>query len=188
MIIAVLGWLGASLYLMNHFYISFFKNFKYSKYYIVNFMAAALLVLTSFYLNSWQSVVFNLFWMIISLCGYYQISLLSFNMPLKMFKVLIVLGLLISIGAIKIDILLSIALMGWLSVFIFVIGYLSFSSKILSINLYLFLSAFAALILIPQLYLDNNIPIVFLEVCWVIISLNGLLIRFFQKPNSLVAK
>ena len=66
-------------------------------------------------------------------------------------------------------------LMGWFSAYIFCFGYLLFSGNKLKHSNYLLLNFVAASSLIPQLWNDQNLPVLTLEIVWAIISLYGVI-------------
>ena len=83
-LLALIGWSGTLLYLLNHAYISLAPNWKSTIYYGGNLIAALCLVLTSAVAQSWQAVVINSFWAIISVLLLANISLKNapFTQPL----------------------------------------------------------------------------------------------------------
>ena len=64
--IAILGWFGSLLYIVNHGYISSVKQWQGRIYYSGNLIAAVSLVISSFIIASYQAVVINNFWAIVS--------------------------------------------------------------------------------------------------------------------------
>lgn len=175
--ISLLGWVGTLTYLVNHTYISVNKNWRRPVYYSGNCFAAIMLVISSFYIGSYQAVFINGFWAIISIA-------LLLDLPIKRIPVssrlffFTWLGFIVYLAAdFIIQQKLNITVMGWSSAFVFTIGYLLFCSEKLKQSHYLLFDAYAALVLLPQLWLDQNWPVFALEISWASISLYGVYMR-----------
>jgi len=178
--ISILGWLGSILYLVNHGYIAVVKNWNHNVYYVGNFFAASFLVVSSLIIFSYQAVVINGFWAIISI-----LLLLKFDVskvPLSKF--------IFQLGFITIMAFLAFSLyldgwessafqnyLGWSSSYVFCLSYFLFCSKKLSHINYLLFNVYAAIALLPILFLQQNWPSFGLEVCWALISMYGVFTR-----------
>lgn len=173
-----LGWIGTCLYLLNHSYISIKPNWNHKIYYGGNLLAAIALVISSIVVNSWQAVIINSFWAVISLLLLLQMSPAFIPISLKHFYWSIALFVCVILYRSTTLATLDVALLGWLSAYIFSIAYLLFSIKKLLPRYYLLFNAFAALSLLPQLWLDNNMPVFTLEIIWALISLYGAFQRY----------
>lgn len=174
----ILGWVGIAFYLLGHAYISIVKDWKKVFYYGGNLIAAVSLVITSAALESWQAVVINVFWAIVSILLLLRYDLSKVPFSMVAFKIILV-GIwivLIVMSIIKQSIQLDI--LGWSSAFVFCAGYLLFSANKMSINMYFICTAYAASSLMPQLWLDQNWPVFTLEVCWTVISIYGLISKY----------
>lgn len=177
MIVASLGWLGTIIYLLNHSYISLQVNWRKSVYYSGNAIAAACLVASSFYLSSWQAVLINGFWLVISLLLLLQINLNKIAINKSVLVILLAtIWLIIAAHYISSQIF-SFTWLGWSSALVFCLSYLPFSTQKMSIQLYLAANTYAALALLPQLWLDANWPVFGLEIAWSLISVYGLIRR-----------
>jgi hypothetical protein len=177
-LITLLGWFGTCLYLVNHSYISLKPDWKHSIYYGGNFLAATSLVASSLAIFSMQAVIINGFWAIISFLLYFRISLAAIKIKSSWFYFCIVLFALYLLFNLIQTGNVNIAALGWLSAFLFSAGYLLFSIKVLPPRFYFIFNAIAALILLPQLWSDKNIPVLALEIVWTIISIYGAIQRY----------
>lgn len=168
-----IGWFGTCLYLVNHFYISVIPTWKKPVYYTGNLVAALALVISSLSVSSMQAVSINGFWALISLLLLAHVPIDKIPFSRRAFYVILV----VFIGAIIYSSIKNnnadFVLMGWFSTYIFCFGYLLFSSDKLIHTNYLLLNFVAAVVLIPQLSVDQNYPVLILEVAWAIISLYG---------------
>lgn len=178
MMIASLGWIGTILYLINHTYISINKNWQKKVYYGGNALAAMCLIISSYFTNSWQAIVINAFWAIISVALFFNISLSSIKFSKRLFYVSLISMLTVFFGGYLVQNQLNFALLGWTSAFVFSGCYLLFSSQKMLPRYYLCWNAFAAIALLPQLWLDQNWPVFSLEIVWAIISLYGAVRKF----------
>lgn len=173
-----LGWLGITFYLLGHAYISIVKDWKKVIYYSGNLIAAVSLVISSTAIESWQAVVINVFWAIISILQLLRYDLSKVLFSMLAFKIILagVWLALIIMSVVKQSVQLDI--LGWSSAFVFCAGYLLFTANKMSLNLYFICTAYAASSLMPQLWLDQNWPVFTLEVCWIIISVYGLISKY----------
>ena len=177
---SIFGWLGAMLYLLSHSYISYKADWNKRLYYAGNLIAALLLIATSVAFNSWQAVVINGFWAVISLLFFCDVKLGSLPVSSSMFRAAVVLlwGWIAILWFKDGD--LNLGLLGWSSAFVFSAAYLLFSVERMRPGYYFLWSAYAALALLPQLWLEQNWPVFMLEIIWAGISLFGAIRRFGQ--------
>jgi len=177
---SIFGWLGSMLYLLSHSYISYKADWNKRLYYALNLSAAMLLVATSVVFSSWQAVVINCFWAGISVLFFFDVKLGSLPVSPSIFRAaVVVLWGWIAVLWFK-DGELSLGLLGWSSAFVFSAAYLLFSAERIRPGYYFLWSAYAALALLPQLWLDQNWPVFMLEIIWAGISLFGAIRRFGQ--------
>ena len=169
----LLGWIGTFIYLLNHGYISFKTNWKSSIYYGGNLVAALSLVVSSYVASSYQAVFINSFWAVVSVA-------ILLNWPLKKVPANVRvfysgLSLLVVLFAFNLIVngTFDAMILGWSSAYVFTFGYLLFCTKKIGLMPYLLLNAYAAIVLLPQLWLDNNWPVFALEIAWAGISLVG---------------
>jgi hypothetical protein len=183
MMVALLGWFGSALYLVNHSYISIVKNWNPKLYYSGNLIAAVCLVVTSLFIVSYQAVVINGFWALISI-----LLLMKFDVakiPLsKLFFYTGFLLLLVWSGFIGVEHGFNSPMfyssLGWSSSYVFCLSYFLFCSKKLSHINYLLFNAYAASALLPILWSQQNWPVFGLEICWAAISAYGVYARIEQ--------
>lgn len=178
MLVAVLGWFGTVLYLANHAYISLNAEWRQRVYYTGNLLAAVALVISSAFTQSWQAIVINGFWAVISFCLLRDVKFDHLSCGPRFFhSVMALFGVAIA-GAFWADGGLGITVMGWSSAFAFSAVYLMFSAGRMLLRHYLLWNLYASTAMLPQLWLDANWPVFTLEVCWGIISLYGAVRRF----------
>jgi len=182
MMIFVIGWLGTLVYLINHTYISINKNWQKNIYYGGNALAAVCLIISSYFTDSWQAIVINAFWAIISIALFFEVNLSSIKFSKRLFYVTLIALLTVFLAGYLVLDQLNLALLGWISTFVFSGCYLLFSSQKMLPRYYLCWNAFAAIALLPQLWLDQNWPVFSLEVVWAIISIYGAA-RKFEKVH-----
>ncbi|GAC16026.1 CBU_0592 family membrane protein [Aliiglaciecola lipolytica] len=175
MITIGIGWLGTILYLLNHAYLSLITNWSPRVYYAGNLIAATLLIVNSVLVASWQAVVINGFWAVISLLLLMHIPLKNTPLSFRMMSLAVVFIWLAAFIGCFYDLELAIRIMGWSSALVFGAAYLLFCAQKLTQKTYLYLNVYAALALTPQLWLDRNYPVLTLEIIWALISIHGAL-------------
>ena len=167
------GYLGTLVYLANHAYISLSARHSDRVYFAANMIAALALVVTSAALHSWQSMVTNLFWAGVSLrrlCGgsiYLPSGLQAWTRPIA------AICLVLALAGLAIGFEVLLASLAWISVVLFAGVYLLFAADRLQKRQYLWLNVLAALLILPQLWLDTNYPVFLLESIWAILSFVG---------------
>ncbi|NTS78017.1 hypothetical protein HR060_14250 [Catenovulum sp. SM1970] len=174
--VAFLGWLGSILYLVNHGYISVVKNWRNDIYYGGNLVAALSLVISSLFLSSYQAVVINTFWAVISFLLLIKVDITKVAIPKQAFYV----GFISFIGFCTwsawqsgLTSLNFYTSLGWSSSFVFCLSYFLFSSKKLSHIQYLSFNFYASVALLPLLWQQDNLPVFTLQICWAGISAFG---------------
>jgi len=171
-----LGWAGTALYIFAHGWISILKRSSDRGYYVINFCAAVLVVVSSMLLSSWQPVLINAFWALISLAALYRYKLPALFLTNRYLAFLVCIVFCIGcIWFLLVDQVVGLYILAWSSVIAFCLSYWRFSSRQLSQKGYFLFSAYAAFILLPQLYLDENWPVFLLEVLWGSLSVIGYL-------------
>lgn len=173
----VLGWFGSILYLLNHGYISLVKQWREKIYYTGNLIAALSLVISSLAISSYQAVVINGFWAVVSLLLLLQYDMTKLSFSKRAFHIGF-LGFLTAIAVVGVMFGISSAelftCMAWSSSFVFCLSYFLFCAKKLSHIAYLAFNVYAALALLPMLWVQQNWPVFTLEVCWAAISAYGI--------------
>ena len=181
--IATLGWIGSILYLVNHGYISVVKQWQEKLYYGGNLVAALSLVISSLFLSSFQAVVINGFWAIISLLLLmrFDINRLSFSKRIFYagFGVFLIAIAYTAwyFGHNSMELFTCLA---WSSSYVFCLSYFLFCSKKLTHLAYLTFNVYAACALLPLLWLQQNWPVYTLEVSWALISVYGIFKKLEQ--------
>ena len=172
-IFEVIGWIGSFIYILSYFLLAY-KIIDAGKfYYLLNKIAATLIVIISFIKNTFQPIVINSIWLYISYMAYHNKEIkVSF---LNRYFLHIGSLLLISISVIYlfIDIEISFEIFAWFSVFAFSTSYLLYSTEGLSEKYFHFYNFIAAISLIPKMILFENYQVVFLEVLWATFALQA---------------
>ena len=177
--IAVFGWLGTLLYLLNHAYISLESDWKTRIYYSGNLLAAVLLVMQSSVLATWQAVAINAFWALVSVALLCRLAIDKVPFSMRGFLLLALL-LIVWVGSqatVSTTALLS--ALGWSSAYFFCASYLLFSSGKMPPRYYFLCNLYAALALLPQLWISENWPVFCLEIIWAVLSAIGAAKRFY---------
>jgi hypothetical protein len=177
---ALLGWFGTVAYLVNHAYISLVQQRNNTIYYGGNFLAATALVISSMASHSFQAVVINGFWALISILILAKVDLQRFPVSRRLFNAILVLFALALLYQALLNSEFDIRLLGWSSAFVFSASYLLFSVGKMRILIYLLCNAYAAFALLPQVWQDENWPVFVLEICWGCISIYGAARRYNQ--------
>lgn len=176
--ILIIGWIGTTLYLIGHAYISLLTIWQKKIYYSFNLAAAVCLVFSSVYNESWQAVVINGFWTVISLLLLLKVDLTSTKFSIRQYYAILslfVLNLMIqSLQQSSLDY----AALGWISAYVFSAAYLLFSAEKMCHSHYLLWNFLAATILLPQLWIDQNWPVFGLEIVWAMISIYGVVRKY----------
>ncbi|WP_019027621.1 CBU_0592 family membrane protein [Colwellia piezophila] len=183
MMTVILGWLGSVLYLMNHGYISVVKNWRPKVYYGVNLLAALSLVASSLMIYSYQAVVINSFWAIISILLLIKFDVAKVPLSRRFFYlgfVLIIAWLIFSGLKYSWNSSTFHGYLGWSSSYVFCLSYLLFCSKKLSHINYLVFNIYAGSALLPILWAQQNWPVFTLQICWALISAYGVYTRSEQ--------
>ncbi|AEP29458.1 hypothetical protein GNIT_1334 [Glaciecola nitratireducens FR1064] len=176
MFMLILGWCGTFLYLANHAYISLVTSWRPKVYFSGNLFAATALTVQSVHLSSWQAAVINGFWMTVSTLLLIDVKIDSVKIRAKSYFSFSALMLLAaSASFFLIEITTFYEVLGWSSAYFFCSSYFLFSAKIISSRAYLSCNVYAALALLPQLWLSANYPVLTLEVAWAIVSLIGII-------------
>lgn len=170
MIYLIIGWMGTALYLLNHAVYSVHSNYSLRKYYIFNFLAALFVTINSVYLLSYQPVVTNVYWMVVSILGFLSFEEYPRVYPKRVFYGLGAILICASVALWAYGQFTAFELMGWLSVFVYCSSYFLLVTEKFSRREYQIGSFIAAVLIIPSLFLKQNWPMVVLEVAWAALS------------------
>jgi hypothetical protein len=178
--IVIFGWIGSILYLINHGYISVVKNWHPKLYYSGNLVAALFLVVSSLMIYSYQAMVINGFWALISVLLIIKFDVAKVPLSKSVFYIgftIIIIWLLFIGYKYGWNTLIFHSYLGWSSSYVFCLSYFLFCSKKLNHIKYLLLNTYAASALLPILWGQDNWPVFSLEVCWAAISIYGIYAR-----------
>lgn len=177
MIVSVLGWFGAILYLLNHGYLAFQKGQESTLYYWLNLVAATALVVSSVALFSWQPVLTNAFWVGVSALALFRGSRQQAPSEGRFAAGFFVwpIGLALTAGLLVATSrhYLGMEIVGWAGTALFCAAYWMFATGTIERPRFLIYNAVAALALSPILFLDQNWPVFFLEIVWALTSIVG---------------
>lgn len=180
----LIGWCGTVVYLANHAYLSLSVQHKKTLYFGANALAAACLVFSSVILSSWQAALNNGFWLLISVLLLAKVNLQQLTVSKVLLYVLFGGLFAVFLFGWASTGLPDAALMGWSSVLCFGMAYLLLSATKITVLEYLCWNIYAALAFLPQLWLDQNIPVLALEIAWAGVSVFGALKRKFFTPAA----
>ena len=166
----LLGWAGSLLYLANHAALSLVRPYPEKIYLGANLVAALSVAIASVVLASWQSVGVNAFWAIVSL----QAMTGPARTPdfLKERQVrLVMAGVVLAacLAAVQ-SFQLGLEILGWSSVIGFGSAYFLFANNKISRAMYFLYNGWAAVLILPILWIDGNWPVLALECCWAALS------------------
>lgn len=173
-LIEVLGWLGSFIYIVSYFLLSYKIIEKGKFYYLLNKLAAALIVLISISKNTLQPIIINAIWLYISYLGFYgkslEIKYLNryFLHITSLFFVVIAL-----IGSYFKSASFTFEVMAWLSVFSFSVSYFLYSMNMIKEKAFHFYNLLAALSIIPKMVMFENYQVVLLEILWAFFALQA---------------
>jgi len=173
-LLEILGWIGSILYIVSYFLLSFNYIKKGDFYYILNTIAAFLVIIISFYKNTFQSILINAIWLYISFLGYTNKEI-SFKILNK--KAMYIISIIFVSIFIFIFMLgkhsLSFEVLAWYSVFAFSGSYLLYSLEKIKEKAFHFFNFIAAISLIPKMFMFENYQVLVLEILWAIFALNA---------------
>ncbi|MDJ0717388.1 MAG: hypothetical protein QNJ54_24750 [Prochloraceae cyanobacterium] len=182
MIIEMLGWLGTAIYLLAYILLTVEFISMGGLYLSLNIVAPILVIIVSVPKASWSAVLINFFWGFITISQIINLTLRFPRQGKLIFQVLmgVLLGSSLSCTLVG-NQHLAVTTLAWCSTIGYSLSYLLFLNgwlKLIEFHRWNFLFA---LILIPQLLLDNNWQVIIIEIFWAGIGLWGILNRHFQK-------
>lgn len=169
----IIGWIGSFIYILSYFLLAYKIISKGKLYYLLNKIAAGLIVIISLIKNTYQSIAINSIWLYISYMSYHKKEVKSFFLNSFIMHLVSTLFFLVFIVCIFIDIKLSFEVLAWYSVFGFSTSYLLHSKEDISEEIFHLYNFSAALSLIPKMILFENYQVVVIEVLWAIFALSA---------------
>lgn len=149
------GSAGTLLYLVNRALISLSAPYEDRCYFAGNLIAASAVAVSSLMMASWQASAINLVWAVISLR---RLRGNAVDVPISGPRIILVLAVAAAI-ALVLRPAAVFAIFAWLSVAVFALACLLFASGGLGRHGYMWLNAYAATTMTPQLWLDRNFPV-----------------------------
>lgn len=176
MIFVYLGWVATASYLIGHVYLALKPDYIARLYYGLNLIGAVGFIISSGAISSWQSVIINIFWAVISIAALRGASRLP-TFPLSRWVLLgpTFLAAVISGFIFIIEKNLGANILGWAGTLLYILGYYLFASESVKKWQFLVYNTIAALILLPVYYIDGNWPAFALSAIWSLISIFGLI-------------
>lgn len=176
MIAEVLGWLGTTTYFLAYILLTVGFISIGSLYLSLNIVAAILVIIVSVAKASWSPVVINFLWGLITISQIIDYPLRFPRQGKLIFQVLM--GLLLS-SALSSALVgnqhLAVTLLAWCSTIGYSLTYLLFLNGWLRLIEFHRWNFLLAVVLIPQLLLDNNWSVIAIEIFWAGIALWGIL-------------
>lgn len=172
-VIEIIGWSGSILYLLSYILLAINLIDKGRVYYYLNIVAALFVIIISFEKTTYQAVVINFLWGLISFNSIYKFFKTSAPLKPAFFRFINILLLLTVTAITLLNANFGIQLFGWLSVIYFISSYFYFASNYISEKEFHIWNFLAALAIIPQLYIDQNWPVIVLEVFWAAFAVWG---------------
>ncbi len=175
MIEEILGWAGTATYFLAYILLTFKVISMDNLYLSLNIVAPVLIIIVSVAKSSWSPVLINFFWGVITISKAINCSLKLPRQGKLIFQVLM--GLLLGIGlscSLAGNWYFGILILAGCSTIGYSFSYLLFLNrklKLIEFHLWNFL---LAIILIPQLVLDNNWQVVAIDIFWAGIALWGI--------------
>ena len=170
-LLTIAGWVGTVLYLLNHAYVSLVKAWKPAWYFSGNLLAALLLVIQSSYLQSWQAVAVNGFWLVISAYSLTGKKLTANLLKPAHLPFILFFTVGVALAFLGLSFEGVVQSLAWSATLAFGLRYFLFASSTLSQRQYLIYNFYAASVIAPAMYFDANYPVLALEVSWAVISL-----------------
>ncbi|NIV94845.1 hypothetical protein GWN42_19145 [candidate division KSB1 bacterium] len=175
----IIGWFGFALYLIAYFLLAINRIAAGTLYFSLNIVAALGITVVSMYKGTYQAVVVNVLWIGISCLGITQYKLRNFFDARTPFRISMIILL-----AIAVALVLSgqdhwaIALLGWIYVLAFILSYLLFVDRRITLFEFHIWNFVAPLSILPKLIVDANWPVFALEVFWALSASFGIAQKF----------
>lgn len=184
-LIELIGWVGSIIYILSYLLIAYNLIPKGKLYYLLNKIAAILVIIISVYKNTYQPIVINTIWLYISYLGYYKKEIqVSFLNKYIMYSVS-VLFFITTFFFLLIDYKLAFDILAWFSVFSFSISYFLYSMNEIKEKIFHFYNFLAAISLIPKMLLFDNYQVASLELLWGFFALMAY-VRSSKNRNYLI--
>jgi len=171
MIFGIIGWIGSFMYILSYFLLSYNIIESGKLYYLLNKIAAALIVIISIIKSTIQPVVINSIWLYISYMGYQNKNIKIKFLNKYILHTISVLFFVFFGITFFIDIKLSFDILAWFSVFAFSVSYFLYSMKDIKEKPFHFYNFLAAISLIPKMILFTNYQVAFLETLWALFAI-----------------
>jgi len=173
-LIEAIGWIGSFIYIVAYFLLAYKFIQKGKFYYLLNKLAAALIIVISMQKGTIQPIVINTLWLFISYLGYnnihYDIKFLN--------KYIMHISSIFLVSASVIanfifDYTVAFDILAWLSVVAFSGSYFLYSTKKINERTFHFYNFLAAVTIIPKMYIFDNFQVVTLEILWAVFALHA---------------
>ena len=169
--IEIIGWIGSILYISAYFLLTYKIISKDKLYYLINKIAAILIILISVKKNTLQPIVINSLWLYISYLGYRKSKIKIKLLEAKFIHIISVILILISLISLFINYKISFEILAWFSVFAFSTSYFLYTTNKIKENTFHLYNFLAAITIIPKMILFNNFQVTILEVLWALFAI-----------------
>jgi hypothetical protein len=181
--VTVVGWLGTGLYLFAQLLLAT-SGLSLFRYVLINAIAALACSAYSLHIWSIQPAFINVVWTVLSLIGlrFHGQRLRPFGGSVdgnRASLLLITAGIMPFLAAWWLHSPVFSFWLSWLSFWIYSAAYFTFMFVGLGRRLFLTFCIVAAAAIIPQLAIDANYPVLFVQALWIVFSAVGLLRRGF---------
>ncbi|MDJ0595220.1 MAG: hypothetical protein QNJ72_35450 [Pleurocapsa sp. MO_226.B13] len=185
MIEELLGWAGTATYFLAYILFTVKVISVDGLYLSLNIVASILIIIVSVAKSSWSAVLINFFWGVITISKAINCSLKLPRQGKLIFQVLMVILLAIGLSYSLVgNRYFGMLILAWCSTIGYSLSYLLFLNRELKLIEFHFWNFLLAIILIPQLVLDNNWQVVAIEIFWAGIALGGILNRNSHKEQN----
>lgn len=168
-----MGWLGSLFYLISYFLLSNNTIDKGKVYYLLNIFGALFITIVSIEKNTAQPIVINIFWLYISGVSYFGLSLFQIKLSKFFLNFNLCLLIVMATGFLFYNYSYSFNILAWGSVLSFLGSFYLFSIGSIKPHSFHFYNAIAAFMIIPQMLLQGNSQVVFLEAFWLYFALSA---------------
>ena len=173
-LIEIIGWIGSIIYIVAYFLLAYKIIKKDKLYYLLNKIAALLIIIVSIKKSTFQPIVINGLWLYISYLGYHKLHFeVKFLNKYMMHIISVIIVTSSVITNFFFDSKVAFDVLAWFSVFAFSSSYFLFSMKKIHEKTFHLYNLMAAITIIPKMYIFDNYQVVILEIIWALLALQA---------------
>ena len=185
MFFVILGWASFALFLSSQVYIAMSNNYNRNIFFALNLAGCIAIVLSSYNIESWVTVIYNSIWAIISITAFMdEKKKIPCPISIKTFNTLIVIAVSTALLTLSLNQILAINIFGYSSISFIIIAYILYTKKEITETQYLIYFVIATPLNIPLLFHDNNIPAITTHSMYIILSLAGLIKHYYYQDRK----